>query len=508
MTVSSADLHAAARASGHPVLDAGRGQPNWIVTAPRDALFMLGRFAVAEADRSGPAARWGMTPPRAGIADRLAAAIADDGSDGATLLRASTAFVADELGFDPDDWVHEITRGVLGDGYPDPNRMLVHIERVVERYFVDIMGIGDAAPGTYELFATEGGAAAMAYVFRTLKENLVIERGDKVAISTPVFTPYLQIPTLEDFGFDVVALHAAEGGSARTTDHLLEELRDPAIRVFCLINPGNPDSRTIPADDVHRIEELVRGERPDLLIVADSAYAVFVEGFRGLVASIPENVICLHSFSKTFGATGSRLGFVAMHREHAVDRLWAAQSEQTAAGLAARYAPLGASDRPPSFMSRLVADSREVALHGISGLATPDQVQMALFALSYVMPHGHDGVADIHRELVLREQALYEPLGIQPPAGTESAYYALVDLRAAATALLGPSAGSRLVATAEPDDLILRMAAEHGVVVLPGGFFGGDPWEVRVSLASLPVEAIGDIGRAIAAVLGGADPSS
>jgi aspartate 4-decarboxylase len=33
-------------------------------------------------------------------------------------------------------------------------------------------------------------------------------------------------------------------------------------------------------------------------------------------------------------------------------------------------------------MARMVADSREVALHNISGLATPDQVQMSLFALA------------------------------------------------------------------------------------------------------------------------------
>ena len=36
-----AAVGAAARASGHPVLDAGRGRPNWTVTAPRDGFFRL-----------------------------------------------------------------------------------------------------------------------------------------------------------------------------------------------------------------------------------------------------------------------------------------------------------------------------------------------------------------------------------------------------------------------------------------------------------------------------------
>ncbi|NQY56161.1 MAG: bifunctional aspartate transaminase/aspartate 4-decarboxylase [Ilumatobacteraceae bacterium] len=501
MTVTSAELTELAQRSGRTVLDAGRGQPDWIATRPRDALFALGRFAVSDAKHHSPSAQWGVTPPARGIADRLRDAISSDTSPGASFLRASIDLVADDFGIDPDNWIHEISCGVLGDGYPDPNRMLRHVERVVERYFTEVMGVKDAEPGTFELFATEGGAAAMAYVFRSLQENRVIEPGGKVAISTPVFTPYLQIPTLEDFGFEVVALHAAEGGAARSTDHLLEHLSDPAISVFCVINPGNPDARTIPPDDLHRLEELVRGDRPDLLIVADSVYAAFVDGFRGLVATIPRNVICVHSFSKAFGATGLRLGFVAMHRDHRIDQLWSIQDESTAASLAARYSTLGPSERPPSFMSRLVADSREVALHNIAGLATPDQVQMALFALSYLMPHGHDGIAAIHDELTHRERALFDPLGIDPPTGTGSAYYALVDLRAVATSRLGEPAGDRLVGSIDPGDILRRVAAEHGVVVLPGAIFGADPWEARVSLASLPVEAIGQIGRAIVDVV-------
>ena len=57
---------AAARASGHPVLDAGRGQPDWTVTDPRAGFFRLGAFAVdataAASALEGADPYWGTAP--------------------------------------------------------------------------------------------------------------------------------------------------------------------------------------------------------------------------------------------------------------------------------------------------------------------------------------------------------------------------------------------------------------------------------------------------------------
>ncbi len=35
-----------------------------------------------------------------------------------------------------------------------------------------------------------GGTAAICYIFNSLKENGLIKAGDKIAINTPIFTPY------------------------------------------------------------------------------------------------------------------------------------------------------------------------------------------------------------------------------------------------------------------------------------------------------------------------------
>ena len=119
---------AAARASGHPVLDAGRGQPNWTVTEPRAGFFRLGAFAVdataasSALDTANP--YWGTAPSADGLAKRLAAELADDPSPGARFLAAAVQWAQDELGFDGDAWVGRArarrARGRLPVAEPDP----------------------------------------------------------------------------------------------------------------------------------------------------------------------------------------------------------------------------------------------------------------------------------------------------------------------------------------------------------------------------------------------------
>src|SRR6185437_8947561 len=53
-------------------LNAGRGNPNWIATKPREAFFLLGQFAITESTRvmNHPVGIGGM-PEAKGIAARL-----------------------------------------------------------------------------------------------------------------------------------------------------------------------------------------------------------------------------------------------------------------------------------------------------------------------------------------------------------------------------------------------------------------------------------------------------
>jgi aspartate 4-decarboxylase len=490
-------IAAAARKSGHRIIDAGRGQPNWTVTEPRAAFFRLGLFATSEAERTSTTHVWGEMPPAASIHERLLMTLdADRPGQGTAFLRSAVEFAIAELQFDPDAWVHELVRSVLGFGYPSPNRMQPHLEKVAQRYIVKFTGSTLDDDHRFDVFATEGGAAAMTYIFTTLRVNGIVAPGDAVAVATPTYTPYLQIPVLERIGFSVVEIKAASHQAYRFDERALEALRDPRIKVFFLINPGNPDSRAVTPERLGDLVALVEQDRPDLLIVNDTAYATFVEDFRGVTAVLPHNVILLHSFSKGYAATGNRLGFVAVNHDSVADRLLAAMPAEAKERLRLRYhAASNDVDRMP-FIQRLLVDSREVALHNIAGLGTPNQVQMTLFELAYLMPDGATYVKGARAQLRARLSALYEGLGMTAPGGKDSHYYGMVDITTVARIRHGDELVERITRTMAPEEVALRLASDSGVIVQTGPSFQGEPWDVRLSLASITQDEAGQIARA------------
>ncbi len=317
-----------------------------------------------------------------------------------------------------------------------------------------------------------------------------------MAVATPTYTPYLQIPVLERIGFDVVEIKAVAHQPYRFDEGALDVLRDPRIKVFFLINPGNPDSRAVRPERLEELRRIIETDRPDLLVVNDTAYATFVENFHGVTAAIPRNVILLHSFSKGYAATGNRLGFVAVHRDSVADELLAAKPAEVKERLRLRYQAASDDVEAMPFIQRLLADSRLVALHNIAGLATPDQVQMTLFELAYLMPEGAHYVEGVRAKLQARLDALYAGLGVPSPGGEDSHYYGMVDIMTVARARHGEALVERIRSTLAPEDVALRLAADSGVIVQTGPSFQGDPWDVRLSLASITEDQAGQIAAA------------
>jgi aspartate 4-decarboxylase len=119
-------------------LNAGRGNPNWIATTPREGFFSLGQFAITESKRvmEHPAGVGGMPQPQ-GITSRLEAWLAKHADmPGASFLSAMVPFAVKKFGFEPDAFVHELVDSIIGDNYPVPDRMLVHNERIVHEYLM------------------------------------------------------------------------------------------------------------------------------------------------------------------------------------------------------------------------------------------------------------------------------------------------------------------------------------------------------------------------------------
>ena len=195
-------------------LNAGRGNPNWIATKPREGFFLLGQFAVAESRRTMdlPAGVGGM-PQAPGIAARLEAWLAQHGnSPGASFLGQMVQYAIGKFGFRPDNFVHELVDSIIGDNYPVPDRMLVHNEQIVHEYLMWAV-CGEPHPtGKFDLYAVEGGTAAMCYIFKSLKAARLLNPGDTIALGVPIFTPYSRDPASRGLQSE---RHNHKGGAGR-----------------------------------------------------------------------------------------------------------------------------------------------------------------------------------------------------------------------------------------------------------------------------------------------------
>lgn len=487
-------------------LDAGRGNPNWVATTPREGFFLLGQFAITESKRTMEESPGiGGMPQAKGIAARLDAWLAKHMDlPGADFLPSMVKFAIKTFGFDPDAFVHELVDSIIGDRYPVPDRMLVHNERIVHEYLMWAMCGKPLPSGKFDLYAVEGGTAAMCYIFKSLKANRLLFPGDTIALGTPIFTPYLEMTHLEDYDLKMVPIRAPQENRFQYTEEEIKKLEDPKIKAFFVVNPGNPSGMGMSRETIAMIVKLVKTKRPDLILLTDDVYGTFVDDFRSLLGELPQNTIGVYSYSKYFGCTGWRLGVIAIHEDNIFDKMIAKLPEQHVKALDKRYGPITLEPRKFKFIDRIVADSRDIGLNHTAGLSLPQQVMMTMFSLCELMDEKKDyqkACMDIvHR----RMQTLLEGMDLQvPPNPSFDAYYALIDFEFWARKNIGDEAVEYLKKNVHPLDLAFRLAEAHGIVLLNGGGFEAPNWSMRVSLANLPDEAYEDIGRGVRTIARG-----
>lgn len=484
------------------MLNAGRGNPNWVALEPRAAFFRLGEFALAEARRAALGADLGGLPKKRGIAARLRVFLAERPAlPGNGLLLQGIDHARDVHGCEPELLVGEWVDGVLGDHYPVPVRMLAHAERLVRAHVVAELFAGEAPGGRYDLFAVEGASAGISYVLQSLVQSRLLAPGDCVALGVPIFTPYLEVPRLAEYRFELVEIAQDEAAQWRYPAGQLDKLRDPRVKAFLAVNPSNPTAVAMDAAALAQIGEIVR-ERPDLILITDDVYAAFIDGFRSLASVAPRNTIVIYSFSKFWGATGLRLGVVALHESNALDARLLAMPEEARARARVRYGSISTEPERVKLIDRMVADSRAVGLNHTAGLSSPQQVQMTLFALEGLLDTAGVRKRAVRAVVRGRFERLYRGAGLVPPENPLlTRFYATLDVPALARSRYGDDFARWLVARREPIDFVVRLAEEQGIVLMDGGGFDAPRMSVRVSLANLPDEDYEPIGRAIVGLL-------
>lgn len=490
------------------LLDAGRGNPNWTASTPREAFFTFGLFAVDETKKDINNGDLAGMPKKNGIYNRFIEFIDKNNIlPGTELLKKIIEYGINEKSFNADDYLYELTDAIIGDNYPVPDRMLYHIEEIVHDYLVQEMCYNKPPSGKFNIFAVEGATAAMCYIFDTLRSNMLLNPKDKIAIMVPIFTPYLEIPVLPRYDLEIVPIKATETTIDGTHTwqyplYELEKLKDNSIKALFLVNPSNPPSVSLSTECRKNLVSIINEYNKDIMIISDDVYGTFVPEFRSLMADLPYNTIGVYSFSKYFGVTGWRLGTIAIHEKNIYDKLLKELSKDKKKILNRRYGDMKLNPETIPFIDRIVADSRQVALNHTAGLSTPQQVQMAFFCAFALLDdeniYKKQTIEICHR----RQKLLFDSLGLSLRKDiNDAAYYTEFDLLEWANYNYGSEFANYLESSYKPVEVLYRLAEESSIVLLSGSGFQGPEWSIRISLANLRDEDYTIIGKTLHEIL-------
>ena len=481
--------------AGYPVLDAGRGNPNWINTQARYAFTRFSDFATRECELDMSNGSMAGHARQEGIGERFDAAMNPEDPVDAFLIQ-SIDYCVTVLGLDKDTLLKELADAVIGDYYPSPSRVLPYTEIILNAYLQSTLYHGADLAGETQVFPTEGGSAAMVYIFEALSHNRLLNPGDRIAIATPIFTPYMQIPSVKDYGLVSINIASTEEDNWDIAESELAKLEDPSVKAFFLVNPSNPASRALSDKTLQRLEQVVE-KNPDLIILTDDVYGTFAEDFRTVYSVLPYNTILVYSFSKLYGVTGWRVGLIAMNQNNVCDRLLSELPEEDKEFLRGEYAIVTSNPEEMHFLDRVVADSRSIGLYHTSGLSTPSQVFMALMSLTHLVNAESDPYILLANETVkARYAALMNALGLPADDSAQNArYYTLVDVMALSENRYGADFAAWLHDNRTEIDFLNDLAAKKGVVLMYGPGFSAPDGTVRISLANLNEEDYVEIAR-------------
>ena len=304
-------------------LDAGRGNPNWIQTISRLAFARIVEFGVHESEQTMHQRDLAGYTQLMGISVRFHHFLSPEENEVDQFLLDALNYCEERFGFNSDSFVKELVDGAIGNDYPVPSRVLAHTETILNAYLASTLYHhvdGTKLALKTQVFPTEGGTAAIAYIFNSLKENKLIHRGDRVIINTPIFTPYLSIPQLNDYELQRINLNSREEDHWQLAPEAIGKLNDSSVKVLMLVNPSNPGAMALSSQSLDAIKAAVT-KNPDLMIITDDVYGTFAEQFESVYAVVPNNTLLVYSYSKLFGATGWRIGVIAAHEDNVFDKL-------------------------------------------------------------------------------------------------------------------------------------------------------------------------------------------
>jgi aspartate aminotransferase len=173
--------------------------------------------------------------------------------------------------------------------------------------------VGDAA----EVLVTNGGVHGIY-----LAAQALVEPGDEVIVPDPEWPPATLAMLAAGAAVVRCPLHASLGWRL-DVDELASKI-GPRTKGLYVNSPNNPTGGVLTRVDLERMAGLARAH--DLWVISDEAYEdVLYDGARHVsIASLPgmyERTVPVCTLSKTYAATGVRVGYLAVSDERIRDRV-------------------------------------------------------------------------------------------------------------------------------------------------------------------------------------------
>ncbi|MBI4514740.1 MAG: aminotransferase class I/II-fold pyridoxal phosphate-dependent enzyme [Deltaproteobacteria bacterium] len=170
-----------------------------------------------------------------------------------------------------------------------------------------------------------------------------INPGDEVLVTSPTYASYL--PAIRLAGGEPRFVALAEDANFDLDPDAIAEALTRHTRALLLCNPNNPTGTIFSRAQTLRM--LALAEQHDLLVITDEVYKDFVYNDAvpfspAQVSAARGRVVRTVSFSKSYGMTGWRVGFLHAARARAADILKVHDTLVTCAPVVSQYAAIAA----------------------------------------------------------------------------------------------------------------------------------------------------------------------
>jgi len=226
----------------------------------------------------------------------------------------------------------------------------------------------------HRIVITPGASGALQLTF-----NLLINPGDAVVLADPGYPCNRHFVRLNE-GETIAAQVGAES-RYQLTASILESAWESNAVAAMIASPSNPTGTLVSATELKLMYDFIKTKHGSLIV--DEIYHGLTYDDKAQTAlAIADDIFVVNSFSKYFGMTGWRLGWLIVPEAytHAVDRL--AQNIFLAAPTVAQYAALAAFK--PETISLLDQRRDEFALRR-------DYLKAALQDIGFTIPVTPDG---------------------------------------------------------------------------------------------------------------------